>query len=164
MSFLSFLRKISNKEKEIFISEERFFSLLEKVSAFDEVRQWTENSGAYYPLLECRRLTDIEDVRKSEDILNRLEFIDRRFREFISIMSEYNRNDKSKDKWEKELSEYPPEKIYQVRREGDHLSLKITVMILLWTEIPPWLRCRLLSAENALLRTKWMSYMLCLKD
>lgn len=101
-----------------------FFSLLEKVSAFDEVRQWTENSGAYYPLLECRRLTDIEDVRKSEDILNRLEFIDRRFREFISIMSEYNRNDKSKDKWEKELSEYPPEKIYQVRREGDHLSLK----------------------------------------
>lgn len=29
MSFLSFLRKISNKEKEIFISEERFFSLLE---------------------------------------------------------------------------------------------------------------------------------------
>ncbi|MFP1498092.1 hypothetical protein ACLB1Q_35460 [Escherichia coli] len=69
MSFFSFLRKISNKEKEIFISEERFFSLLEKVSAFDVVRQWTENGGAYYPLLECRRLTDIEDVRKSEDIL-----------------------------------------------------------------------------------------------
>lgn len=45
MSFLSFLRKISNKEKEIFISEERFFSLLEKVSAFDVVRQWTENGG-----------------------------------------------------------------------------------------------------------------------
>ncbi|EAP8264113.1 hypothetical protein DZC11_24780, partial [Salmonella enterica] len=67
---------------------------------------------------------DIEDVRKSEDILNRLEFIDRRFREFISIMSEYNCNDKSKDRWEKWLSEYPPEKIYQVRREGDHLSLK----------------------------------------
>ncbi|HBA8521150.1 TPA: hypothetical protein J1121_004798, partial [Escherichia coli] len=40
------------------------------------------------------------------------------------IMSEYNRNDKSKDKWERELSEYSPEKIYQVRREGDHLSLK----------------------------------------
>ncbi|HHU1979271.1 TPA: hypothetical protein ACUA6Z_004714 [Escherichia coli] len=96
MSFLSFLRKISNKEKEIFISEERFFSLLERVSAFDVVREWAENGGAYYPLLECRRLTDIEDVRKSEDILNRLEFIDRRFREFISIMSEYNRNDKSK--------------------------------------------------------------------
>lgn len=83
MSFLSFLRKISNKEKEIFISEERFFSLLERVSAFDVVREWAENGGAYYPLLECRRLTDIEDVRKSEDILNRLEFIDRRFREFI---------------------------------------------------------------------------------
>ena len=96
MGFLSFLRKISNKEKEIFISEERFFSLLERVSAFDVVREWAENGGAYYPLLECRRLTDIEDVRKSEDILNRLEFIDRRFREFISIMSEYNRNDKSK--------------------------------------------------------------------
>lgn len=31
MSFLSFLRKISNKEKEIFISEERFFSLLKMV-------------------------------------------------------------------------------------------------------------------------------------
>ena len=124
MSFLSFLRKISNKEKEIFISEERFFSLLERVSAFDVVREWAENGGAYYPLLECRRLTDIEDVRKSEDILYRLEFIDRRFREFISIMSEYNRNEKSKDKWERELSEYPLEKIYQVRREGDHLSLK----------------------------------------
>lgn len=120
----SVLRKGGNKEKGFFIYEEQWFSLLEKVSAFDEVRQWAENSGAYYPLLECRRLTDIEDVRKSEDILNRLEFIDRRFREFISIMSEYNRNDKSKDKWEKELSEYPPEKIYQVRREGDHLSLK----------------------------------------
>nr|WP_251296623.1 hypothetical protein [Escherichia coli] len=25
---------------------------------------------------------------------------------------------------ERELSEYPPEKIYQVRREGEHLSLK----------------------------------------
>ncbi|EFE64108.1 hypothetical protein MLN06_021005 [Escherichia coli] len=125
MSFLSFLRKINNKEKGVFISEEHWLSLLEKVSAFDEVRQWAEsNGGTYYPLLECRRLTDIEDVRKSEDILNRLEFIDRRFREFISIMSEYNRNDKSKDKWERELSEYPPEKIYQVRREGDHLSLK----------------------------------------
>ncbi|AOT35357.1 hypothetical protein AB5R83_005004 [Escherichia coli] len=86
MSFLSFLRKISNKEKEIFISEERFFSLLERVSAFDVVREWAENGGAYYPLLEYRRLTYIEDVRKSEDILNRLEFIDRRFREFISIM------------------------------------------------------------------------------
>lgn len=120
----SVLRKGGNKEKGFFIYEEQWFSLLEKVSAFDEVRQWAENSGAYYPLLECRRLTDIEDVRKSEDILNRLEFIDRRFREFISIMSEYNRNDKSKDKWERELSEYPPEKIYQVRREGDHLSLK----------------------------------------
>ena len=121
---VTFLRKISNKEKEIFISEERFFSLLERVSAFDVVREWAENGGAYYPLLECRRLTDIEDVRKSEDILNRLEFIDRRFREFISIMSEYNRNDKSKNRWERELSEYPPEKIYQVRREGNHLSLK----------------------------------------
>lgn len=120
----SVLRKGGNKEKVFFIYEEHWFSLLEKVSAFDEVRQWAENSGAYYPLLECRRLTDIEDVRKSEDILNRLEFIDRRFREFISIMSEYNRNDKSKDKWERELSEYPPEKIYRVRREGDHLSLK----------------------------------------
>lgn len=120
----SVLRKGGNKEKGFFIYEEQWFSLLEKVSAFDEVRQWAENSGAYYPLLECRRLTDIEDVRKSEDILNRLEFIDRRFREFISIMSEYNRNDKSKDKWERELSEYPPKKIYQVRREGDHLSLK----------------------------------------
>ncbi|HAX2261427.1 TPA: hypothetical protein JW574_003855 [Escherichia coli] len=120
----SVLRKGGNKEKGFFVYEEQWFSLLEKVSAFDEVRQWAENSGAYYPLLECRRLTDIEDVRKSEDILNRLEFIDRRFREFISIMSEYNRNDKSKDKWERELSEYPPEKIYQVRREGDHLSLK----------------------------------------
>ncbi|MET1265515.1 hypothetical protein ABXJ51_23540, partial [Enterobacter hormaechei] len=54
--------------------------------AFDVVREWAENSGAYYPLLEYRRLTYIEDVRKSEDILNRLEFIDRRFREFISIM------------------------------------------------------------------------------
>ncbi|HBA7664586.1 TPA: hypothetical protein J1Z20_005006, partial [Escherichia coli] len=97
----SVLRKGGNKEKGHFISEEHWFSLLEKVSAFDEVRQWAENSGAYYPLLECRRLTDIEDVRKSEDILNRLEFIDRRFREFISIMSEYNRNDKSKDKWER---------------------------------------------------------------
>lgn len=106
----SVLRKGGNKEKGHFISEEHWFSLLEKVSAFDEVRQWAENSGAYYPLLECRRLTDIEDVRKSEDILNRLEFIDRRFREFISIMSEYNRNDKSKDKWERELSEYPPKK------------------------------------------------------
>lgn len=124
MGFFSFLRKISDKEKGVFISEENWFSLLEKVSAFDVVRQWTENGGAYYPLLECRRLTDIEDVRKSEDILNRLEFIDRRFREFISIMSEYNCNDKSKDRWEKWLSEYPPEKIYQVRREGDHLSLK----------------------------------------
>ncbi|EFL2148247.1 hypothetical protein AM531_003653 [Escherichia coli] len=120
----SVLRKGGNKEKGHFISEERLFSLLERVSAFDVVREWAENGGAYYPLLECRRLTDIEDVRKSEDILNRLEFIDRRFREFISIMSEYNRNDKSKDKWERELSEYPPEKIYQVRREGDHLSLK----------------------------------------
>ncbi|HHK9048787.1 TPA: hypothetical protein ACQZEH_004977, partial [Escherichia coli] len=89
MGFFSFLRKISDKEKGGFISEEQWFSLLEKVSAFDEVRQWAEsNGGAYYPLLECRRLTDIEDVRKSEDILNRLEFIDRRFREFISIMSE----------------------------------------------------------------------------
>lgn len=87
-----------------------FFSLLERVSAFDVVREWAENGEAYYPLLECRRLTDIEDVRKSEDILNRLEFIDRRFREFISIMSEYNCNDKSKDGWEKWLSEYPPEK------------------------------------------------------
>ncbi|EFI5627031.1 hypothetical protein GXD27_25470, partial [Escherichia coli] len=123
MGFFSFLRKISDKEKGVFISEENWFSLLEKVSAFDKVRQWAEsNGGAYYPLLECRRLTDIEDVRKSEDILNRLEFIDRRFREFISIMSEYNCNDKSKDRWEKWLSEYPPEKIYQVRREGDHLS------------------------------------------
>ncbi|ELP3428939.1 hypothetical protein R1W52_005025 [Escherichia coli] len=120
----SVLRKGGNKEKGFFIYEEHWFSLLEKVSAFDEVRQWAENSGAYYPLLECRRLTDIEDVRKSEDILNRLEFIDRRFQEFISIMSEYNRNDKSKDKWERELSECSPEKIYQVRREGDHLSLK----------------------------------------
>ncbi|WP_201522903.1 hypothetical protein [Escherichia coli] len=46
MSFLSFLRKISNKEKEIFISEERFFSLLERVSAFDVVREWAENGGA----------------------------------------------------------------------------------------------------------------------
>lgn len=165
MGFFSFLRKISDKEKGVFISEENWFSLLEKVSAFDKVRQWAEsNGGAYYPLQECRRLTDIEDIRKSEDILNRLEFIDRRFREFISIMSEYNCNDKSKDRWEKWLSEYPPEKIYQVRREGDHLSLKITVMILLWTEIPPWLRCRLLSAENALLRKKWMNYMLCLRD
>ncbi|ENC7949295.1 hypothetical protein ABK358_003217 [Escherichia coli] len=119
------LRKISDKEKGVFISEENWFSLLEKVSAFDKVRQWAEsNGGAYYPLQECRRLTDIEDIRKSEDILNRLEFIDRRFREFISIMSEYNCNDKSKDRWEKWLSEYPPEKIYQVRREGDHLSLK----------------------------------------
>ncbi|CAD5736596.1 hypothetical protein [Escherichia coli] len=164
MSFLSFLRKISNKEKEIFISEERFFSLLERVSAFDVVREWAENGGAYYPLLECRRLTDIEDVRKSEDILNRLEFIDRRFQEFISIMSEYNRNDKSKDKWERELSEYSPEKIYRVRREGDHLSLKNYDDDITLTEIPPWLRCRLLSAKNALLRKKWMSYMLCLKD
>nr|WP_244585704.1 hypothetical protein [Escherichia coli] len=113
------------KKKGVFISEENWFSLLEKVSAFDKVRQWAEsNGGAYYPLQECRRLTDIEDIRKSEDILNRLEFIDRRFREFISIMSEYNCNDKSKDRWEKWLSEYPPEKIYQVRREGDHLSLK----------------------------------------
>lgn len=111
MGFFSFLRKISDKEKGVFISEENWFSLLEKVSAFDKVRQWAEsNGGAYYPLLECRRLTDIEDVRKSEDILNRLEFIDRRFREFISIMSEYNCNDKSKDRWEKWLSEYPPEK------------------------------------------------------
>lgn len=125
MGFFSFLRKISDKEKGVFISEENWFSLLEKVSAFDKVRQWAEsNGGAYYPLQECRRLTDIEDIRKSEDILNRLEFIDRRFREFISIMSEYNCNDKSKDRWEKWLSEYPPEKIYQVRREGDHLSLK----------------------------------------
>ncbi|EME6067083.1 hypothetical protein VY561_005448, partial [Escherichia coli] len=123
MGFFSFLRKISDKEKGVFISEENWFSLLEKVSAFDKVRQWAEsNGGAYYPLQECRRLTDIEDIRKSEDILNRLEFIDRRFREFISIMSEYNCNDKSKDRWEKWLSEYPPEKIYQVRREGDHLS------------------------------------------
>lgn len=111
MGFFSFLRKISDKEKGVFISEENWFSLLERVSAFDKVRQWAEsNGGAYYPLLECRRLTDIEDVRKSEDILNRLEFIDRRFREFISIMSEYNCNDKSKDRWEKWLSEYPPEK------------------------------------------------------
>ncbi|MCZ5950167.1 hypothetical protein O5162_24175 [Escherichia coli] len=82
-----------------------------KVSAFDEVRQWAEsNGGAYYPLLECRRLTDSENVRKSEDILNRLEFIDRRFREFISIMSEHINNDKTKSMWERELSEYPPEK------------------------------------------------------
>ncbi|EQO83575.1 hypothetical protein G724_04828 [Escherichia coli HVH 51 (4-2172526)] len=111
MGFFSFLRKISDKEKGVFISEENWFSLLEKVSAFDKVRQWAEsNGGAYYPLQECRRLTDIEDIRKSEDILNRLEFIDRRFREFISIMSEYNCNDKSKDRWEKWLSEYPPEK------------------------------------------------------
>ncbi|MCM4951629.1 hypothetical protein MMN90_21830 [Escherichia coli] len=111
MGFFSFLRKISDKEKGVFISEENWFSLLERVSAFDKVRQWAEsNGGAYYPLQECRRLTDIEDVRKSEDILNRLEFIDRRFREFISIMSEYNCNDKSKDRWEKWLSEYPPEK------------------------------------------------------
>ncbi|END7575741.1 hypothetical protein ABMU36_004896 [Escherichia coli] len=125
MGFFLFLRKISDKEKGVFISEENWLSLLEKVSAFDKVRQWAEsNGGAYYPLQECRRLTDIEDIRKSEDILNRLEFIDRRFREFISIMSEYNCNDKSKDRWEKWLSEYPPEKIYQVRREGDHLSLK----------------------------------------
>ena len=53
---------------------------------------WSENGlkmvEHIITLLECRRLTDIEDVRKSEDILNRLEFIDRRFREFISIMSE----------------------------------------------------------------------------
>lgn len=110
MGFFSFLRKISNKEKEIFISEEQWFSLLEKVSAFDVVRQWTENGGAYYPLLECRRLTDSEDVRKSEDILNRQEFIDRRFREFISIMSEHINNDKTKSMWERELSEYPPKK------------------------------------------------------
>ncbi|MBF9227916.1 hypothetical protein I0P17_18455, partial [Acinetobacter baumannii] len=95
------------------------------MSAFDEVRQWAEsNGGAYYRLLECRRLTDSENVRKSEDILNRLEFIDRRFREFISIMSEHINNDKTKSMWERELSEYPPEKIYQVRREGEHLSLK----------------------------------------
>ncbi|UFH12831.1 hypothetical protein LOX64_26640 [Klebsiella pneumoniae] len=88
MGFFSFLRKISNKEKGVVIYEKQWFSLLEKVSAFDEVRQWAEsNGGAYYPLLECRRLTDSENVRKSEDILNRLEFIDRRFREFISIMS-----------------------------------------------------------------------------
>ena len=40
MGFLSFLRKISNKEKEIFISEERFFSLLERVSAFDVMARW----------------------------------------------------------------------------------------------------------------------------
>lgn len=116
MGFFSFLRKISDKEKGVFISEENWFSLLERVSAFDKVRQWAEsNGGAYYPLLECRRLTDIEDVRKSEDILNRLEFIDRRFREFISIMSEYNCNDKSKDRWEKWLSEYPPEKYTRSR-------------------------------------------------
>ncbi len=120
----SVLRKGGNKEKGFFVYEEQWFSLLEKVSAFDVVRQWAENGGAYYPLLECRRLTDIEEVRKSDDILNRLEFIDRRFREFISIMSEHIPADKYKDKWEKELSEYPPEKIYQVRREGDHLSLK----------------------------------------
>ncbi|MQK94822.1 hypothetical protein EI021_25495 [Escherichia coli] len=86
MGFFSFLRKISNKEKGVVIYEKQWFSLLEKVSAFDEVRQWAEsNGGAYYPLLECRRLTDSENVRKSEDILNRLEFIDRRFREFISM-------------------------------------------------------------------------------
>ncbi|MCM4449498.1 hypothetical protein OTG59_17900 [Escherichia coli] len=116
MGFFSFLRKISDKEKGVFISEENWFSLLERVSAFDKVRQWAEsNGGAYYPLQECRRLTDIEDVRKSEDILNRLEFIDRRFREFISIMSEYNCNDKSKDRWEKWLSEYPPEKYTRSR-------------------------------------------------
>ncbi|GJI51679.1 hypothetical protein [Escherichia coli] len=120
MGFFSFLRKISNKEKGVVIYEKQWFSLLEKVSAFDEVRQWAEsNGGAYYPLLECRRLTDSENVRKSEDILNRLEFIDRRFREFISIMSEHINNDKTKSMWE--LSEYPPEKIYQV---GEHLSLK----------------------------------------
>ncbi|PQK53802.1 hypothetical protein, partial [Escherichia coli] len=125
MGFFSFLRKISNKEKGVVIYEKQWFSLLEKVSAFDEVRQWAEsNGGAYYPLLECRRLTDSENVRKSEDILNRLEFIDRRFREFISIMSEHINNDKTKSMWERELSEYPPEKIYQVRREGEHLSLK----------------------------------------
>lgn len=124
MSFLSFLRKISNKEKGFFIYEEQWFSLLEKVSAFDVVRQWTKNGGAYYPLLECRRLTDIEDVRKSEDILNRLEFIDRRFQEFISIMSEHIGDNKFKERWESALSEYPPEKIYRVRREGEHLSLK----------------------------------------
>lgn len=93
------------------IYEKQWFSLLEKVSAFDEVRQWAEsNGGAYYPLLECRRLTDSENVRKSEDILKRLEFIDRRFREFISIMSEHINNDKTKSMWERELSEYPPEK------------------------------------------------------
>ncbi|MCA7259194.1 hypothetical protein LE137_24755, partial [Escherichia coli] len=61
MGFFSFLRKISNKEKGFFIYEKQWFSLLEKVSAFDEVRQWAEsNGGAYYPLLECRRLTDSE--------------------------------------------------------------------------------------------------------
>ncbi len=114
MGFFSFLRKISNKEKGVVIYEKQWFSLLEKVSAFDEVRQWAEsNGGAYYPLLECRRLTDSENVRKSEDILNRLEFIDRRFREFISIMSEHINNDKTKSMWERELSEYPPEKIYE---------------------------------------------------
>lgn len=39
-------------------------------------------------------------------------------------MSEHIPTNKSKTMWEKELSEYPPEKIYIVRREGDHLSLK----------------------------------------
>lgn len=48
MSFLSFLRKISNKEKGFFIYEEQWFSLLEKVSAFDEVRQWAESNGGAY--------------------------------------------------------------------------------------------------------------------
>ena len=73
MGFFSFLRKISNKEKGVVIYEKQWFSLLEKVSAFDEVRQWAEsNGGAYYPLLECRRLTDSENVRKSEDIRKRL--------------------------------------------------------------------------------------------
>lgn len=124
MGFFSFLRKISNKEKGVVIYEKQWFSLLEKVSAFDEVRQWAEsNGGAYYPLLECRRLTDSENVRKSEDILNRLEFIDRRFREFISIMSEHINNDKTKSMWERELSEYPPEK-YTSPERGEHLSLK----------------------------------------
>ena len=122
MSFLSFLRKKSNKEKGRFISEDELLSMLERVSAFDEVRRWAvTNGGAYFPLLECRRLTDNEDVRKSEDILNRLEFIDRKFQGLISIMSEHINNDKTKSMWERELSEYPPEKIYQVRREGKRI-------------------------------------------
>lgn len=63
MGFFSFLRKISDKEKGVFISEENWFSLLERVSAFDKVRQWAESNGGH--IILCRSAVGLQILKMS---------------------------------------------------------------------------------------------------